>query len=95
MPHARSREATEADVISLDVAPHAEWVEVLDVPRGRRAARSLSQLGINVHETLRVLSAAPWGGPVLVSAAGSTVAIGRTLASGIKVRVIHGNGKGV
>jgi Fe2+ transport system protein FeoA len=84
----------EPSIISLDRAPHSEWVEVLDLPRGRRASRSLAQVGINVNEKLRVVSAAPWGGPVLVDAAGSTVAIGRSLASRIKVRVVDSNGKG-
>ena len=93
-----SPEAPNPDLpesVSLDLAPHAEWVEVLDVPRGRRASRSLAQVGINLHEKVRVVSAAPWGGPLLVDAAGSTVAIGRTLASRIKVRVVRGNGEGV
>lgn len=92
-PDAQNPDLPES--ISLDLAPHAAWVEVLDVPRGRRASRSLAQVGINLHEKVRVVSAAPWGGPVLVNAAGSTVAIGRTLASGIKVRVVRGKGKGL
>ncbi len=75
-------------VTSLDRVPRLEWVEVLDMPPGRRASRHLGQLGISVHEKLRVLSTAPLGGPVLVDAGGTTVAIGRSLASRITVRLM-------
>jgi Fe2+ transport system protein FeoA len=75
-------------VTSLDRAPRSAWVEVLEVPRGRRTSRSLGQVGVCVHERLRVLSTAPMGGPVLVDASGTTVAIGRSLASRITVRLV-------
>ena len=75
-------------VTSLDRAPQSEWVEVVELPRGRGASRHLEQVGICANERLHVLSAAPLGGPVLVEAAGATVAIGRSLASRITVRLI-------
>jgi Fe2+ transport system protein FeoA len=84
---------SDPGIISLDLAPHLVWVEVLDLPRGMRASRSLSQLGINLHGKLRVVSAAPWGGPILVDAAGSNVAIGRTLASRIQVKLLNSDGE--
>jgi Fe2+ transport system protein FeoA len=77
-------------VTYLDKAPRTGTVEVLDLPHGRRAARSLEQVGIRVHQKLRVLRAAPMGGPVLVEVAGATIALGRSLASRIQVRVIGG-----
>jgi Fe2+ transport system protein FeoA len=81
-------------VTSLDRAPRSEWVEVLEVPHGRRASRSLGQVGVSVNERLHVLSTAPLGGPVLVDAGGTTVAIGRTLASRITVRLMGRKPKG-
>jgi Fe2+ transport system protein FeoA len=77
--------SAETRVTCLDRAPRDEDVEVLDIPDGRRAARSLEQVGIRVHQKLRVLSAAPLGGPVLVEVAGAKVALGRGLARRIKV----------
>lgn len=87
-PDAEIYSDSQRTVTSLDRAPRSEWVEVLDVPRGRRASRHLGQVGICVNERLRVLSTAPWGGPVLVDAGGTTVAIGRSLASRIRVRLM-------
>ena len=81
-------------VTSLDRAPRSEWVEVVELPRGRGALRHLIQLGICVNEKLCVLSVAPLGGPVLVQAGGSTVAIGRTLARRIRVRLAGSDGNG-
>jgi Fe2+ transport system protein FeoA len=87
---------SQPHVTSLDLAPHSQWLEVLDLPRGRRASLSLAQLGVHVNEKLRVLSIAPMGGPVLVEAAGSTIAIGRSLAARIRVRMVNApNGKDV
>lgn len=87
-PDAEISTHPQQTVTSLDRAPRSEWVEVLAVPRGRRASRSLGQVGVCVNERLRVLSTAPLGGPVLVDAGGTTVAIGRSLASRITVRLM-------
>jgi Fe2+ transport system protein FeoA len=73
----------------LDCAPRRTYVEVVEVPRGRRAGRVLAQVGILLHERLRVRSAAPMGGPILVDAGGATIAIGRGLASRIRVRLLN------
>jgi ferrous iron transport protein A len=81
-------------VTSLDRAPRSEWVEVVELPRGRGASRHLRQVGICVNERLRVLSTAPLGGPVLVEAGGTTVAIGRSLASRITVRLMRSGHNG-
>lgn len=93
-PDTRIYDESQRTVTSLDRAPRSEWVEVLDVPGGRRASRSLGQVGVSVHERLRVLSTAPMGGPVLVDAGGTTVAIGRSLASRITVRLMGRGHKG-
>lgn len=80
-------------VMFLDCAPQRRSLLVMEVPRGRGVARSLAQLGVAVSEKLRVRSAAPWGGPILVEVGGTTVAIGRSLASRIKVRLVRRDGK--
>jgi ferrous iron transport protein A len=77
----------------LDRAPQRRSLVVLEVPRGRGVTRSLAQLGVSVSEKLRVRSAAPWGGPILVEVGGTTVAIGRGLASRIKVRLLRRDGR--
>lgn len=87
-PDAEISTRPKQTVVSLDRAPRSEWVEVLDVPRGRRASLSLGQVGVCVNERLRVLNTAPMGGPVLVDAGGTTVAIGRSLARRITVRLM-------
>lgn len=79
----------EPEVILLDRAPMDNFLEVVEVPQGRGVARSLAQLGVSVTERLRVRSAAPLGGPVLVEVGGTTVAIGRSLARRIKVRLVR------
>lgn len=81
------RISPQRSVTTLDRAPRSEWVEVVDLPRGRGASRHLRQMGIFVNERLRVLRTAPLGGPVLIEAGGTMVAIGRSLASRIKVRL--------
>jgi Fe2+ transport system protein FeoA len=72
----------------LNQAAHHQWLEVVEVPQERGASRSLAHLGIRVNEKLCVERAAPWGGPILVKAGATTVAISRTLASRIKVRLL-------
>ena len=81
-------------VTYLDRAPQRKCLEVVEVPQGRGVARSLAQLGVFVSEKLRVRSAAPWSGPILVEVGGTTVAIGRCLARRIKVRLLRGDGTG-
>ncbi len=93
-PDSELHASSQPAVTSLDRAPHSEWVKVVEVPRGRGASRNLSQLGLFVNETVRVLNTAPLGGPVLVDVGGSTVAIGRSLASRITVRVVTGKHDG-
>ncbi len=61
---------------------------MLEIPQGQRARRSLEQVGIRIYERVRVLRAAPLGGPVLIEVGGSRVALGRSLARRIKVRPI-------
>lgn len=88
VPQKRDTDA-KITAIYLDRVPQDEEVEVLDIPEGRRPRRSLEQIGIRVREKLRVIKTAPLGGPVLVEVRGSMVALGRSLARRIRVRVIR------
>ncbi len=74
---------------TLDQAPASTPVQVIEVPHTSRSARMLAQLGIVMKEEVRVIGSAPMGGPVLVEVRGSTVAIGRSVAKRIKIRVME------
>jgi ferrous iron transport protein A len=74
--------------LSLDQAKSGERVRVLQIVAGRTATRQLAQLGIQTGATLTVQRSAPLGGPILVESAGSSVAIGRGLASKVSVRIV-------
>jgi Fe2+ transport system protein FeoA len=45
-------------------------------------------MGIHVGDEVRVLSRAPFGGPLLIESRGTRVAIGKQLAEKIKVEII-------
>ena len=81
-------QAENETTIPLDRAPAASRVRVLEIAGGHGATRMLAQLDIRVGKTLRVHRSAPLGGPVLVETSGSTVAVGRSLARKVIVRVI-------
>jgi Fe2+ transport system protein FeoA len=72
----------------LDQVPECRWARVVHVDGGQGANRRLAQLGVQVGATLHVLRAAPLGGPVLVEVQGSTVAVGRSLARKVSVRLM-------
>jgi Fe2+ transport system protein FeoA len=74
--------------ISLDKAPSGADIEVVKVEGGTDTTRQLAQLGIRTKETGRVRGTAPLSGPVLLEINGSAVAIGRTLARKIMVRIV-------
>jgi len=72
----------------LDRVPATTRAEVLHTPSGHGCERQLAQLGILAGATLRVVRAAPLGGPILVEIQGSTVAIGRGLARRVRVKIL-------
>jgi ferrous iron transport protein A len=73
---------------SLDQVKSGTKVRVLEIFAGGTATRQLAQLGIQTGATLTVQRSAPLGGPILVESAGSSVAIGRGLASKVSVRIL-------
>jgi ferrous iron transport protein A len=60
--------------------------EVVKVDGGREVSLRLAQLGIYLGTVLQVKQSAPLGGPILIEAGGTTVAVGRGLARKILVR---------
>lgn len=77
-----------AEPCSLDRAPGSSKAEVVEVHGGAAAARQLAHLGIHVGAILEILRTAPMGGPVLVEIRGSTVAVGRSVARKVLVRLL-------
>lgn len=76
------------ETFTLDLARQSSRVEVVTVSGGRRAIHQLAQLGIAVGTQLAVCGSAPWGGPVLVEVGGSTVAVGRSIARKVVVKLL-------
>jgi Fe2+ transport system protein FeoA len=78
----------EGPTITLDRVPESRRALVLCVMSDQGANRRLAQLGIVTGEVVEVRRSAPLGGPILVEAHGSTVALGRRLAAKVFVRVL-------
>ena len=62
-----------------------KWVRVVRVEGGRTLQNRLTQYGLYPGDCLRVLRAAPLGGPLLVEINGREIAIGRGVAQKILV----------
>ncbi len=50
--------------------------------------RSFNQLGIHAGDCVRVLSRAPFGGPLVIENRGAHVAIGKQLAEQVQVEIL-------
>jgi Fe2+ transport system protein FeoA len=50
--------------------------------------RSFNQMGIHAGDDVRILSRAPFGGPLVIENRGTKVAIGKQLAEQVRVEVI-------
>ena len=70
----------------IDLAPGEAGIVVL-LEGGYGMQRRLRSLGIVEGNTVRVLSALAWGGPVVVEVNRARVAIGRGMARHVKVAV--------
>lgn len=73
---------------SLDCVPDACRAEVISIGGSTTSSGVLARLGIFAGAILLVHRTAPMGGPVLVEAQGSTVAVGRGLARQVVVRLL-------
>jgi Fe2+ transport system protein FeoA len=67
-------------------APIGPWIRIILVNDDRLGAK-LSQLGLLPGSRVRVLRSAPLGGPLLVEVNGRSIALGRRIASRIRVEV--------
>jgi Fe2+ transport system protein FeoA len=86
--HPRHGAERTADTCSLDRAPGSRKAEVVEVLGGAVATRQLARLGILVGAILHIQRTAPLGGPVLVETRGGTVAVGRSIARKVLVRLL-------
>ncbi len=69
--------------MNLLEAKNGKWVRVVRVDGGSILQNRLTQHGLYPGDCLRVLRAAPLGGPLLVEINGREIAIGRGVAQKI------------
>lgn len=69
-------------------APKNTTVLVLDYQGGKGVGFKLRQLGLCPGRKVKVLRYAPLGGPVMIDIDGRSVALGRGIASRVKVEVV-------
>ena len=69
-------------------APKNTMVLVLDYEGGKGVGFKLRQLGLCPGRKVKILRYAPLGGPVMIDIDGRSVALGRGIASRVKVEVI-------
>jgi len=80
------KRSDEPSTTTLDRIRAGREIEVVQIVAGQSATRQLAQLGIRAGTRLGVRRSAPMGGPILVDSEGSMVAIGRGMASKVRVR---------
>ena len=74
--------------LSLYRAKRHVTLRVLSISGGWGVRRFLNQIGIHAGDEVRVLSRAPFGGPLVIENRGSRVAVGKQLAERLRVEVI-------
>lgn len=70
-------------------APFEKELRILSIEGGEHLAGKLRQLGLMPGEILKVMRAAPMGGPLLVEAQGRMIAIGRGIAARIAIEEVE------
>jgi ferrous iron transport protein A len=60
-------------------------VKIVSIIGGKGSRRMLAQLGIGIGSVVKITRNAPFAGPILIDNQGSSVAIGRGVASKIMV----------
>lgn len=63
-------------------------VKVVDFEAGWRLRARLAQYGLYPGDRVRLVRAAPFGGPVLIEVNGREIALGRGVAARIRVEVV-------
>ena len=74
-----------AAVMTLDRVELRRQARVIMIDGGMSVRSHLNTLGIHVGDWLKVVERAPFSGPVLVEVNGSRVALGRGVASKVRV----------
>jgi len=73
---------------TLDKVPEGKSVRVIEIRGGWGIRQRLSQLGIYPGDIVRVVRSGVFGGPFYIEVNGNGIAIGRGVASHIKVEEV-------
>jgi ferrous iron transport protein A len=68
--------------------PSNKAVKIVSISGGKGARRSLAQLGVGIGSVVKVKRNAPFSGPLLIDNHGTSIAIGRGIATKIMVEEI-------
>ena len=74
-------------MMALDTVDVKKKARVIMIDGGHRVRAHLNTLGIHIGDWLTVVERAPFRGPVLVEVNGSRLALGRGVASKVKVEI--------
>jgi ferrous iron transport protein A len=74
-------------MMALDTVDVKKKARVIMIDGGHRVRAHLNTLGIHIGDWLTVVERAPFRGPVLVEVNGSRLALGRGIASKVKVEI--------
>ena len=77
-------------MMALDTVDVKKKARVIMIDGGHRVRAHLHTLGIHIGDWLTVVERAPFRGPVLVEVNGSRLALGRGIASKVKVEIDGG-----
>jgi len=75
------------NIFQLNQVRQNIWITVIHVDAGIKATQRLSGLGIVPGTPIRVLSEAPFHGPVQIEVRGTRLVLGQGLAQKIRVRM--------
>jgi ferrous iron transport protein A len=65
--------------------PSKSKVKIVSISGGRGARRVLTQLGVGIGSTIIIRRNAPFSGPIIIENQGTSIAVGRGVASKIMV----------
>jgi len=74
-------------MMALDTVEVKKKARVIMIDGGHRVRAHLNTLGIHIGDWLTVVERAPFRGPVLVEVNGSRLALGRGIASKVRVEI--------
>jgi Fe2+ transport system protein FeoA len=83
-----SHDAKLDSPLSLYNVEGPSYLKVQTILGGWQIRRSFNQIGIHAGDRIRIVSRAPFGGPLVIDNRGTQVAVSRQLAEKIKVEVL-------